>query len=364
MPGAYLPRRNVKNLMQDENILVWLPSPMGDAVLCTPALRTLRRNFKNSKITFYANSVVRQVLSPCRFNDVWLEQKEKNPFKIAKKFKKHKFTSAVLFKNSFASALAIFLATIPSRTGYAREGRSLLLTEKLYPPKLSAAGFKPFSMIDYYLAIVSWLGCDTSDRNPEVLIDPKAAETLKVKLPQIAQPDGPIVVLVPGGAFGPSKCWLSKRFAQTADWLIDNYAATVIVSVSPAAAEKRIADEICSSSANKLINLAETPLSLTELKSLFSKATLVITNDTGPRHIAGALKCKIITLFGPNNPEWTEADYRNEIQIIGKAPCVPCDKPVCKQKQHFCMQAITVEMVCKAAEKLLEIKSSSTEFRV
>ena len=83
-------------------------------------------------------------------------------------------------------------------------------------------------------------------------------------------------------------------------------------------------------------------------------ASLVITNDTGPRHIAGALKCKIITLFGPNNPAWTEADYQNEIQLIGKAPCVPCDKPVCKQKEHFCMQAITVEMVCEAAEKLLE----------
>ncbi|MHC4737266.1 MAG: lipopolysaccharide heptosyltransferase II [Planctomycetota bacterium] len=340
--------------MKDENILVWLPSPMGDAVLCTPALRALRRHFETSKITFYANSVVRQVLSPGRFNDVWLVQKDKNPFKIAKKFSEHKFTSAVLFKNSFASALTGFLAAIPSRTGYAREGRGFLLTEKLNPPKLSTSGFKPFSMIDYYLAIASWLGCNTSDRNLELLIDPQAGITLKARFPEFAETDGPIVVLVPGGAFGPSKCWLSERFAKTADWLIDNYKATVVVSVSPAAAEKRIADEICSSGTHRLINLAERSLSLGELKSLFSVAALVITNDTGPRHIAKALQCKIISLFGPNNPVWTETDYQNEIQIIGEAPCVPCDRPVCKREKHLCMQAITVEMVCEAAGKLLQ----------
>jgi heptosyltransferase-2 len=340
--------------MQDENILVWLPSPMGDAVLCTPALRAVRRHFESSKITFYTNSVVRQVLSPGCFNDVWLEQKEKNPFKIAKKFSEHKFTSAVLFKNSFASALTSFVAAIPSRIGYAREGRGFLLTEKLYPPKLSATGFKPFSMIDYYLTIASWLGCDTSDRNLELLIDSQAGVTLKAKFPEFAETDGLIVVLVPGGAFGPSKCWLSERFAQTADWLINNCRATVVVSVSPIAAEKRIADEICTSGTHRLINLADRPLSLGELKSLFSLASLVITNDTGPRHIAKALQCKIISLFGPNNPAWTETDYQDEIQIVGEAPCVPCDRPVCKMKEHLCMQAITVEMVCEAAEKLLQ----------
>ncbi|MHC4394550.1 MAG: lipopolysaccharide heptosyltransferase II [Planctomycetota bacterium] len=344
----------MKYQMQDENILVWLPSPMGDAVLCTPALRAIRRHFESSKITFFANPIVRRVLSPNSFNDVWLEQKNKNPFKIAKTFREHRFTCAVLFKNSFASALASFLAKVPSRIGYAREGRGFLLTEKLYPPKLSAAGFKPFSMIDYYLAIASWLGCDTSDRNLELLIDLQNSRTLPTKLPELAEPDGPIVVLIPGGAFGPSKCWLTERFALTADWLVTSYNATVVVSVSPAAAEKLIAGEICSLSSHKLINLAKTSINLGELKSLFSIADLVITNDTGPRHIAKALHCKIISLFGPNNPAWTETDYENEIQIVGPAHCAPCDRPICKKSEHLCMQAITVEMVCDAAAKLLE----------
>ncbi|MHC4158743.1 MAG: lipopolysaccharide heptosyltransferase II [Planctomycetota bacterium] len=335
-------------------ILVWLPSPMGDAVLCTPALRAIRRHFKSSRITFFANSIVRQILTPNDFNDEWLTHSSKNPLAIAKMLKEYKFTHAILLKNSFASGLAAFLAKIPSRIGYAREGRGLLLTDKLYPPKEPDGKFKPISMVDYYLAVASWLGCDTADRNLELLIDPKDQENLKTDLPEVADCDAPIVVIVPGGAFGPSKCWPSKRFAQTADWLIDNYRAQIVVSVSSASAEKQVAKEICDSSAHELINLAERPMTLGRLKSLFSLADLVISNDTGPRHIAVALKRKLITLFGPNNPLWTDTDYENEIKIIGSAHCAPCHRPICKEIQHLCMNAITVEMVCNAAKQLLE----------
>jgi heptosyltransferase-2 len=89
------------------------------------------------------------------------------------------------------------------------------------------------------------------------------------------------------------------------------------------------------------------------LKVLFSIADLVISNDTGPRHIAAAFGRKVITLFGPNDPAWTDTGYENEIQIVGDVPCAPCGKPVCRKSEHLCMQAITVEMVCNAAKKLL-----------
>jgi len=351
---------------------------MGDAILCTPALRAIRQHFKSCRISFLAEPVVHEALSPSIFNDRWLEQRRKNPFAIAKMLQKHKFTHAILFKNSFASALAVFLAKIPSRIGYVREGRGPLLTDKLYPQRLaprrfaspaaascaarrsgkqkrsSGGKFKPISMIDYYLAIASWLGGDTEDRRLELLIDHQCTKSLRTKLPELEHPAGPIVVIVPGGAYGLSKCWQSERFAQTADWLIANYHATVVVSVSPDPAEKKIANEICNLSKHKLINLAERPISLGELKALFSRADLVISNDTGPRHIAIALGRKVITLFGPNNPAWTDTDYENEIQIVGNVPCAPCTKPLCKKSQHWCMQAITVQMVCDAAKELLE----------
>ena len=272
----------------------------------------------------------------------------------------HDFTHTVLFKNSFASALAVFLAGIPSRIGYAREGRSLLLTDKLYPPKRTLGRFKPVTMLDYYLAIASWLGADTTDRNLELLIDPQDEKKLHTKFPQLTEPKNPVVVLVPGGAFGPSKCWQGERFAQTADWLIENYNAAVVVSVSSVPEEKQIAKVICTASRHKLINLADNPITLGELKALFAVADLVITNDTGPRHIAIALRRKLITLFGPNDPCWTDTGYENEIRLIGSAPCAPCAKPVCEKDSHLCMQAIATEMVCSAAKKLLENRQEQT----
>ncbi|MHC4264907.1 MAG: lipopolysaccharide heptosyltransferase II [Planctomycetota bacterium] len=334
--------------------MVWLPSPLGDVVLCTPALWAIRERFDKSKITFFAKPIVRQILSPCGFNDAWLEQTNGNPFSIAGVLKEKKFSQAILFKNSFASALAVFLARIPARIGYAREGRSFLLTERLFPLKTNEGKFKPLPMIDYYLAVASWLGADVTNRKLTLEYSDEDQQSVLEKLPEINETNGPIVIMVPGGAFGPSKCWPSERFSKTADWLVSNYNAKVVVSVAPEPAEIKIADEISNQSQNSLINLAKRPMSIGELKSLFSMADLVICNDTGPRHIAIAFGRKVVTMFGPNDPAWTDTGHEDEIQIVGGAHCAPCTKSVCTQKEHICMESITVEKVCEAAKELLD----------
>ncbi|UCC97268.1 MAG: lipopolysaccharide heptosyltransferase II [Phycisphaerales bacterium] len=347
-------QRDLEAERPDANVLLWLPSPMGDAILCTPALRAIRRHFASSTISFLANPVVREILSPSAFNDEWLEDGKENPFAIAAKIRKRQFTHAILFKNSFASAMAVFWAGIPSRIGYAREGRSVLLSEKLRPPRLPDGTFKPESMVDYYLAIASWLGADTSDKHLELSVDPAASESLKAKVPELTKAAGPVVVLVPGGAFGPSKCWPNARFSQMADRLIADYKATVVISVAPEPAERRIAGDICDLSRHRLANLGERPVTLSELKALFARADLAISNDTGPRHIGVALGRKVVSLFGPNDPAWTDTKYENEVQIIGNVPCAPCHDPVCGRNRHLCMESITVEMVLDAAKQLLE----------
>ena len=349
-------RRTIRMRMTNtkDNILVWLPSPMGDAILCTPALRAIRKCFASSKITFFGSSIVRQVLSSSGFADAWLELNGNSVFAAARMLKGHNFTHAILFKNSFGSALACFLAAIPVRVGYTREGRGILLTERLYPPRLPSGDFKPISMVDYYLAVASWLGADVQDRFVELSVEPRDTETLKTKLPKIFNAVGPVVILVPGAAAGPSKQWPADRFAKVADWLVQNYNATVVLSVAPNPLEKQIACQIVNVVTHKPVNLGDTPIGLGELKALFAAADLVICNDTGPRHIAIALKRKVITLVGPNNPEWTDPGYDGEVFVKGSVPCAPCDKPVCRKPSHLCMEAITVEMVCEAAAKVLE----------
>ncbi len=335
-----------------EKILVLLPSPLGDAVLSAPALGAIRRRYADDSIFFLAGRTTRQLLSPSPFCDGWIETGDEGAISLARRLRREGFSMAVLFKNSFGSALVSFLAGIPKRVGYAREGRSLLLTDRIRPAK-SAGKYQPAPMIDYYLALTALLGCATDDRQLRLQINPDDSASLSAKLGDVMSADRPVVILVPGGAFGPSKCWPAERFARVADRLIEKYDAAVIVSVAPNEPEKLIAADICRLAEGSLYSLADTPLSMGELKALFAGADLVIANDTGPRHIAIALGRKIITLFGPNDPAWTQTGYKDEIQIAGTADCVPCAKPTCKMPQHICMESISVDAVCLAAEKML-----------
>jgi heptosyltransferase-2 len=337
-----------------DNILVWLPSPMGDAILCTPALRAIRKRFDSAKITFFASNVVHQVFSPCGFTDAWLESNDNGMFAAARMLRGYHFTHAIMFKNSFGSALTCRLAGIPVRIGYARDGRGILLTEKLYPRRLTSGDFEPISIVDYYLAVAAKVGADVRDRRIELSVEPRDTEKLKTKLPAVFNVKGPVVILVPGAAAGPSKRWPAERFAQTSDWLAEKYNATVVLSVAPNSEEKNIARQIVNAVKHKPINLGDTPVGLGELKALIAVADLVVCNDTGPRHIAIGLKRKVITLVGPNDPAWTDPGYADEVFVKGEAPCAPCDKPVCREASHFCMEAITVEMVCNASAKALD----------
>jgi heptosyltransferase II len=337
--------------MSSKKILVWLPSPMGDAIMATPSLRCLRNLFEKDKIFFCANKTVAEILAGCPFADQWIIAEDNNPFAVTAELKKYGFDTAILLKNSFASALAVFLAGIKNRIGYARDARSFFLTEKLTPPKINLFRFKPLSAVDYYLAIASRLGCDISNKHTELSISENDIKTVCEKFGEKVTGSNPLVILVPGGAFGPSKLWPEDRFALVCDFLMDKFFADVFISVSPHKKEIQIAENICSAAKKPVVNLAKDPLTLGQLKALFSYANLVITNDTGPRHIAIALNRKVVSIFGPNNPLWTDYSYPDEIKIIANVPCAPCDKPECKKDKHYCMASITAESVCQAAEK-------------
>lgn len=337
--------------MTRQKILIWLPSPLGDAVMATPALRAIRQKYKDAEITFIGNAPVNAVLSDGPFNDNWLSDKG-GPISIASTLRKAKFTHAILLKNSLSCALTVFLAGIKIRIGYARDKRSLLLTEKITPLKNLDGTFKPAPMVDYYLKIAETLGCEINNKNLELSISQKDTDSLPAQIKEIIKSEQPIVILVPGGAFGPSKCWPAEKYGKTATLLKKQYDAQVLVSIAPNEPEIRIADTICSI-AGSAVNLGELKLSLGQLKAIFAKCDLVIANDTGPRHIAIALQRNIISIFGPNDPEWTLTGHPHEIQIVGTAHCLPCAKPHCFQKTHICMESITVGKVMQSVEKLI-----------
>lgn len=339
--------------MKSNNILIWLPTPLGDAIMATPALRELRSVFQQDRITFLGPEFTRQILSPSPFFDDWMLP-QKGFFKNVHAIRQGRFGTCILTKNSFGSALTVWCSGIGRRVGYAREGRSWLLTDRLAPLRSEDGCFKPAPMVEYYLKLAKQFGAAAANKKPELSVDPNDIEAVADTFDFLKSLSGPLVILVPGGAFGPSKLWPIDRYAALADRLSQQYRATVVLSVAPVKEEIAIAESICDMAVSKPVNLGLIPLTGGQLKALYSQAALVITNDTGPRHIAIALNRPVVSLFGPNNPQWTQIEYDKEIQIIGKAPCVPCDKPVCRQNEHLCMESITVEQVLEKAVPFLE----------
>jgi len=337
-----------------ENILVWLPSPLGDAVMSTPALQALRHACPRARITWLANPVVRAALSPSPFGDAWLTPEKKGSLALARRLRRERFDQVILCKNSLGSAWICWLAGIPTRTGYRREGRGWLLTEPRQPPRQANGAFLPAPMIDYYLALTPGAGTAVSNRQMALSVDPASEARLHDRYPDLLEGTGPLIILVPGGGFGPSKCWAPDRFAQVADRLHAERGARTVLSVAPNPTEQAVAAAIAGQCQSPLVNLARQPLDLGELKALLASADLVITNDTGPRHMAIALQRPVVTLFGPNDPAWTQTGWKHEIQIVGRAPCVPCQQPICRAERHLCMESITVSEVLDAAVRLLD----------
>lgn len=334
-----------------KNLLVWLPSPLGDAICATPALASLRALFSDSRITFLAAPFTQQILSPTDAADAWLAP-QKSVWRLAGQLRGGGFDAAILLKNSFGSALTVWLAGVPRRIGYARDGRSLLLTDRIRPPKENGR-LKIVASVDYYLNLAYTLGGQPRGKFPVLSVDPTERDAAERKLPNLFEPDKRLVILVPGGAFGPSKLWPPERFAQCADALAERWNANVAISAAPTPEEQSIVQQILAHCRRPVIDLSQAKLTGGQLKAVFARADAVLCNDTGPRHIAIGLNRKVVTLFGPNNPARTHTGYPREIQIIGKAPCAPCDKPVCKAARHLCMESITADDALAALDRLL-----------
>jgi len=141
-----------------------------------------------------------------------------------------------------------------------------------------------------------------------------------------------------------------------ADKLRERHGAQIIVSAGPK--ERAIAAAVGQAMKSPPeISFAERTSSLGLLKALTAASALMITGDTGPRHIAAALGIGVVTVFGPTDPDWTTIDYGGERIVRVQVPCGPCQRKRCRLPQgpshHQCMRLITPEMVLAAADEVL-----------
>jgi len=350
-----------------EKILVVQPSWVGDAVMATPALRALRELYPTSEITYLLRRYVKPMYTGMPWADRLVTYRTgkgkgkagKNLFDLALRLRRAKFDMAVLLPNSFKTALLCKTAGIDRIVGYERDGRGFLLSDKLVPLK-EKGKFVPKPIVKYYLGIAGYLGASSRDLRLELFVTPierrEACGVLtRAGLPaDIDRPGSsggpPLVILNPGAQYGEAKCWQPEKFAAVADELVRNRGATVLVSGAPR--ERKILDEVLRSIRTKAIDLSTFGVSLGALKDIVRRCDLMVTNDTGPRHIAAAFGVPVITVFGPTHPEWTEIYFEAERKVSVPVYCGPCQRKTCPL-DHRCMKLVTPEMVLEQASALL-----------
>lgn len=348
-------------------LLVVLPTWIGDSVMATPTLRALREIYPKAHITALAREVVKPVIDGCPWIDRVItirsrrrgmpDARRTGPFNLSRRLALGRFDTAVLLPNSFRTALVVRMAGIPRRIGYERDGRGFLLTDRLLPRRATGK-FVPVPTRDYYLGLVKYLGAIAPDPTMALFTRPEhdaAADDLLKTAGFNPAAGRRLIVLNPGANYGDAKIWPAERFGALADLCASRFGVAVAMTGAPR--ERAILDAVAKSAKSPIIDLPRLGVDLTLLKSVLKRASLVITNDTGPRHIAAALGVPVVTIFGPTDPAWTEIGFALERQVQWKVDCQPCQKKQCPLRgtddEHICMRRIEPTMVLEHATALL-----------
>ena len=330
---------------------------VGDSVMTLPALRALRRVLPEAEITLVVRPGAKGIFSDVEFIDQLLIYDRRTAFSIIpqiRAWRQRHFDLAILFQNAFEAALIPFLAGVPLRLGYATESRQALLTHPLPPPDWRSSRHEVF----YYLYLITALEqllfgtSEICEQDPDASLDIPAARKAQAEnlLRSYGVREGePIIALCPGSINSRAKRWPADSYAALADRLIDSHRQVLLIG---SAAEVGVSREVTSRMRKKPVLLTG-KTSLDQITAVLSLVDLVVTNDTGPAHIAAALGRPTLVIFGPTNP-LTTRPFAPQAEILRHPPeCAPCmlrDCPI----DHRCMTAITVDEVFEHSHALLK----------
>jgi heptosyltransferase-2 len=338
------------------NIAVFWPNWIGDVVMATPAARALRDVFPQARFLSLLKPYVAGVLEGGPWLDDHIVLDSQGPWAnrwpaATKRLRRHQIDLAVLFPNTFRSALVAWLGGCRRRVGFARRGRGLLLTDRLQPRRDARGRRFPCPIIDDYNRLVEAVGCPAPGYRLELWTtadDELAARVVWDRAGFARCPE--VVCLNPGAAFGSAKHWPVDSFVALAQALVDRRGSGVLILCGPG--ERSLAAQIVHQARRPGIHsLAEHPVSLGLTKACVRRCDLLITTDSGPRHFAAAFDVPVVSLFGPTHIAWTDTHYRKEMCLQKKVACGPCQLRVCPL-DHRCMKLLGPEEVFRAAEEL------------
>jgi heptosyltransferase-2 len=337
-----------------DRILIRAVNWVGDAVMTTPAIGAVRDRFPRAEITLLANPLVSQLFTPHRsvdrvitFDRNGVHKGLAGRIRLAAHVRKQAFDAAVILPNSFESALIPWLAGIPIRLGKSSDGRGFMLTGRFRPDPLKSAAHE----VEYYLDLVRSFGITGQAHAPFLTVTPEEGRAAALRLAEHGiTADDFVVGINPGAAYGSAKRWYPERFAEVAGSLAAAWNARVVIFGGPG--ETDISDGIERHLAGACCNLAG-KTNLRELMALIQRCNFLVTNDSGPMHVAAALGVPLVAIFGSTDHA-TTSPYTDRAAIVRRdVDCAPCKLRECPT-DHRCMTAVSADDVVQASLRLLE----------
>ncbi len=337
-----------------KRILIRSTNWVGDAILTTPAIRAVRKNFPDADISILAKPWVLPVfLNNPDIDDLLLYDTSGihnglfGKARLSKALRKREFDLAILFQNAFEAAVLAFLAGIPNRLGYNTDGRHLLLTQgiRLDPE------FKQIHEIEYYLGILKGAGLKLDGKNLTLgVTEQEQGRADDILMSHGIERHDMLVGVSPGAAYGPAKRWFAERYAALCDRICKLHGARIIVFGS--AGEEMVGDRVAQFMQHPCINLCG-KTNLREAVALTERCRLFVTNDSGLMHVAAALDVPLVAIFGSTNPITTGPSSLRSRVVRVPVACSPCLEPECRQ-DHRCMKKVTVDTVYSVVRELLK----------
>ena len=342
-----------------KNILVINLMHIGDLMLVTPVLRTLRANYPKARISLLAGKKLADLVQYNKWIDECLLIDKKgvddglpNFIQYIFSLRKKKYDLVInLHRNERASALAAFSGA-DRIVGYAKPGFSMFFSQVL--PNLKAVKHQIHSHFD---VLEQAVGIEKIDDGGLEMWLPKEAEERAEKIWQDHFTPGKKVVALNIGASWKTKRWIDSYFAQCADQLIEEgyelafFGGPMDLEIVEACIGQMKHKD------SRSYTVLTGKVSLAELGALLKKCVLFITTDSGPMHVGVAQNVPIVTMFGASPvPGFYPYDAK-DVLIKTPEPCHPCgihECPLEGERHMACMKNITVDIVMKYAHELLE----------
>lgn len=342
--------------MSPNRILIVEVNWLGDVLFTTPFIRSVRGNFPGAYIACMAVPRCREILegNP-NINEIIIYD-EDGPdggifgrIRFIRRLKKYRFDTAFLLHRSFTRALIVYLAGVPDRIGYCTAKRAALLTVKPEQPKGT------LHRVKFYLRLAEAVGlrpaaggCDFFINENDLNWADKFFEESGIKKGQ------KIIIFNPAGNWIPKR-WPAKNFAALGKRILAHFGSSAKILLSGSGRDLGLAQAINKEMQGEAV-IACKKATLKQTAALFKKADVVVSNDSGPLHIAVAVGASAIGLFGPTSPEITgpyEADGGKVMVLRKDTGCdIPCYDKNCGD--YRCMSAITPDEVFEAVKKILK----------